>query len=392
MKKNIRLLLLGEKGDDGSNNGTSGDESNGLNDVKFLLSQLRRSRLRAGGVLLLRAELLHRNANALAHGLLRLASPDPGIIKLLVGLVGSSGVTNLLLQKVVLLLLEGAKTVPVGPLSVGVDVHLDNAGLDGGLDLLVGGSGSSVHDEVDGLVIFASNLLLCVGLVLEKPLGAEHDISGLVDAVDVAKGGSDREHGSDLGQSLVHGVDLLGAGVKLLGVDVLVVDAILLATSDADLHLEPDLHGGHALEVLDANGNVLLVGLLAEVEHVGGEEGLAVLGVELLVGLEHAVEPGEELLGAVVGMEDDGDAVVLGDGTDVHGEGDGAGHGGVRLLDGLADHEGAPSVGDLDHDGTVVLLGGLEAGVDARGRGAVDGGCIWYCIGASVHRHWWRAH
>ena len=34
--------------------------------------------------------------------------------------------------------------------------------------------------------------------------------------------------------------------------------------------------------------------------------------VPYLVGLEHAVEPGEELLGAVVGVDHDGDAVELG--------------------------------------------------------------------------------
>ena len=39
---------------------------------------------------------------------------------------------------------------------------------------------------------------------------------------------------------------------------------------------------------------------------MGGEEGFLVLGKVLLVGLEHAIEPGKELLGTVVGMEDDG--------------------------------------------------------------------------------------
>ena len=275
-----------------------------------------------------------------------------------------------------LLLLEGTKTVPVGPLSVGVDVHLDNAGLDGGLDLLVGGSGSSVHDEVDGLVILAANLLLCVGLVLEKPLGAEHDIAGLVDAVDVAKGGSDREHGSDLGQSLVHGVDLLGAGVELLGVDVLVVDAILLAASDTDLHLEPDLHRGHALEVLDANGNVLLVGLLAEVEHVGGEEGLSV-GLEVLLrGGEEGVDPGKPRLLAVVGVKDDGDAVEGGDLTDVLGSGNGSGNGCriVVVVKGLSGNELSATLGESDHDGSSVVLGGLHAGVDRVSTDDVDAG------------------
>lgn len=46
-----------------------------------------------------------------------------------------------------------------------------------------------------------------------------------------------------------------------------------------------------------------------------------------LVGVHHAVEPWQELLGAVVRVQDDGDAVARCDGTDVvctsHGAGDG---------------------------------------------------------------------
>lgn len=40
-----------------------------------------------------------------------------------------------------------------------------------------------------------------------------------------------------------------------------------------------------------------------QVDHVRGEEGNAVLLEELLVFLDHAIEPGEELLGAVVGVD-----------------------------------------------------------------------------------------
>lgn len=39
----------------------------------------------------------------------------------------------------------------------------------------------------------------------------------------------------------------------------------------------------------------------------------------LLVGVEHAVEPGQKLLGAVVAVQDDGHAVVLGHEADVVG-------------------------------------------------------------------------
>ena len=43
-----------------------------------------------------------------------------------------------------------------------------------------------------------------------------------------------------------------------------------------DLHLEPLVDGGHPGEVLDAGCDVLLVLLLGEVQHVRGEQGLAV--------------------------------------------------------------------------------------------------------------------
>ena len=42
----------------------------------------------------------------------------------------------------------------------------------------------------------------------------------------------------------------------------------------------------------------------------------------LLISFKHIIEPREEFLSAVVGVEDDGDTVVGGDGTDVVGEGD----------------------------------------------------------------------
>jgi hypothetical protein len=44
------------------------------------------------------------------------------------------------------------------------------------------------------------------------------------------------------------------------------------------------------------------VGRAYQVNHVRGEEGDAVLLEELLVLIKHAIEPREELLGAVVGV------------------------------------------------------------------------------------------
>lgn len=61
---------------------------------------------------------------------------------------------------------------------------------------------------------------------------------------------------------------------------------------------------------------------------MAGVEGLA---VELEVGLirvEKTVQPGEELLGAVVGVKDDGDTVDGGNAADEVGSGDTTGNGG----------------------------------------------------------------
>lgn len=112
-----------------------------------------------------------------------------------------------------------------------------------------------------------------------------------------------------------------------------------------------------------------------------------------LVGLEHAVEPREELGGAVVRVEDDGadssvatpmavvhafevnlHAIVGGDGSDVVGGSGGTGDGGLLLvgvLQALAAEEGSTALRDLEDDGRVDVSRGLEAGVDDRRRGDV---------------------
>ena len=68
-----------------------------------------------------------------------------------------------------------------------------------------------------------------------------------------------------------------------------------------------------------------------------GEQWDAVLLEELLVLVEHAVEPWEKLLGAVVGVEDDGNAVDGGNGPDVVSRGNGTSDGSFLLLSAVLD-------------------------------------------------------
>lgn len=70
---------------------------------------------------------------------------------------------------------------------------------------------------------------------------------------------------------------------------------------------------------------------------------------EGLIGIHHAVEPWEELLGAVVGVEDNGDAVGGGDGADVVSGSNGTGDRSLLVLvvDTLTGEVGSTTLRDL---------------------------------------------
>jgi len=220
------------------------------------------------------------------------------------------------------------------------------------------------------VAVRALELLGGVLLVTGEEVRSELDVSWLVDTVDVTETGSDGEAWGDLGKSRVDLPDVLRLGVEGSVVDGRVVDTVLLTTGDTDLHLEPDCPSaryssncaldpltsdlGHSLKVLHTDLNVLLLGLLGHVQHVGGEQGLSVLLVVGLVGIEHTIEPWKELLGAVVRVENDGDTVVRSDSSDVVGGSGGTGNrsglvGTVGKT--LTTEESGTSLGDLEDDG-----------------------------------------
>jgi hypothetical protein len=64
---------------------------------------------------------------------------------------------------------------------------------------------------------------------------------------------------------------------------------------------------------------------------VGREERLAVLSEVLLISIEKTIQPWEELLGAVVGVEDDRNAVCWSNGANIGGTGDATSNGGLLL-------------------------------------------------------------
>mmetsp|Transcript_8525 Transcript_8525/g.20531 ORF Transcript_8525/g.20531 Transcript_8525/m.20531 type:complete len:275 (+) Transcript_8525:580-1404(+) len=229
-----------------------------------------------------------------------------------------------------------------------------------------------MHDQVNGLVIFGRELSLGVLLMLTQTSGLKSDITGLVDTVDISKGGSNGEHVSDLRKFLVDGVDLFGRSVELFGVDVFVVDTVFFSSSDTDFHFHPNLHLGHALEIFLANGNVFFIRLFGKIKHVAREERLAVLGKVCLAGIQHGVHPRQQFLGAVISVKNDWDSIVLGDRTDVKGTGHGSSGSSVGVGDGLSSIEFTSTVGELKNDGGVAVLGSLQSSVASRRTGTVE--------------------
>lgn len=246
---------------------------------------------------------------------------------LLVGLVLAIGVADGGVNVLTLVDHVVSDTRAVSELHVSVDVDLDDTVANGVEVLLLGGARATVEDKEDRLVVVGLESLLDVGLVLAEKLGVKLDVAGLVDTVDVTKASGDGEVGGDGGEGVVDVEDVLGLSVERVVVNILVVDTILLTTGDTNLHLEPLLHGGSALEVLGSGLDVPVDRLLRKINHVRREEGLALLLEVGLVGIEHTIEPRKELLGAVVGVKDDGDAVCGSKRADVVGSSDGAGNG-----------------------------------------------------------------
>ena len=266
----------------------------------------------------------------------------------------------------------------VTPLKISVQVHLDDAVADGLTELLLGRTATSVEDEEDGLLLVAADLVGDKDLVLAEELRVQANVARAVHAVDVSKAGGARPVGRDGLESLVDGVDVLGLGVQGVVVNTFVVDTILLTAGDADLHLEPLLHGGSTLEVAGGGLNVLVDRLLGQVDHVRREQRSTVLLEELLILIQHAIEPREELLGAMISVKNNRDAIGGSHSTNVMGRGDGADHGSLLLLgavlETLSGEVGGTTLGSLKDNGRLLIAGSLEDGDGSRAGGHVGGG------------------
>lgn len=128
------------------------------------------------------------------------------------------------------------------------------------------------------------------------------------------------------------------------------------------------------MEVLLGGLDVVLDLLLGKVDHVGREEWDTVVLEPLLIGVKHAIEPWEELLGAVVGVKDDWDAVCWSNSADVVCSSNGTSDGGllVAVLDTLTGEVSGTTLGNLEDDWGLGVTGSLESSNASRGGGNVD--------------------
>ena len=310
-----------------------------------------------------------------SHCLLASSERHTGIVVLLVRLIISIGVSDLSLEVVVVGGFVVTDSVPVGPLGISINVHLDDTGLDGILNIINRRSRSSVEDEEHGLIITVIELLRDVFLGVVQDDRLEVNISRGINSVDVSERGCTSEHGVlNLVQLLVRVPNLLGLGVKTSRINIGVINTVFLSPGDTKLEFKKNVHLSELLHVLLADANVFLQRLLRQVKHVGREEGLSVLIKVLLVGGNKTIHPRQPSLLTVISVQNNGDSVKLSNLTNVEGTSNTSSDGGgiVGVVGGLSGNELSATLGEGDHDGASVLLGGFHAGVDGAGSNDVD--------------------
>ena len=154
-----------------------------------------------------------------------------------------------------------------------------------------------------------------------------------------------------------------------------VVHAVFFTAGAAQFQLQSHVHLGHAGQVLAADVDVLFQRLFGQIQHVGGEQRLAGFGKVLLARVQQTVDPRQQLLGGVVGVQDHRNTVGFGNGVHVLGTGDGTQDGSLLAfqLQTLAGGEHGTTVGELYDNRGFDLGSSFQHGVHGVGTDAVDG-------------------
>ena len=259
-------------------------------------------------------------------------------------------------------------------MQIGVDVHFEHPVTDRLGDLLLLGAGTAVEHQVQrlgvGLVPFFDQRLR----VLEDFRTQLH-VAGLVHAMHVAKRSGDREM-ADRGQLFVSLQDVFRLGVEMGVVGVFVMlaaDAVLFAAGHAQFDLQAHRQRGHTLEDPRALAQIEFHRVLGEIEHVRTEQRLVVLLVERLAVVQQRLDPGDQTLVGMIGVQHHAHAVVFGQQMHVLRRRHRAQHLGLEaILHALAGVELRAAVGKLDDDVGVVFRRGFQHGVDRAAAGDVD--------------------
>src|SRR5690606_35282452 len=152
-----------------------------------------------------------------------------------------------------------------------------------------------------------------------------------------------------------------------------VVHTVFFATGATQFQLQSHVHLGHAGQVLAADVDVLFQRLFGQVQHVGGEQRLAGFSKVLLARFQQTVDPRQQLLGSVVGVQDDRHTVGFGNGVNMLGTRDGTDDGGLLAfqLQTLAGGEHGTTVGELNDNRRFDLGSSFQYGVHGVGTNAV---------------------
>mmetsp|Transcript_39229 Transcript_39229/g.72850 ORF Transcript_39229/g.72850 Transcript_39229/m.72850 type:complete len:225 (+) Transcript_39229:379-1053(+) len=217
------------------------------------------------------------------------------------------------------------------------------------------------------LIIVSSKLLLdvCLGVVQNHRL--QINIPWGIHTMHIAKRSSNCKSciwdGTELFIRVPH---LFRLSVQERGITISVVYAIFFTSSDAQLHLEQAVDLGHSLEILLALAHVFLQGLLREIDHMRGEERLAILFEVSFISIQHPIHPRQACLVTMICVENDRDTVQLCNFAHMLGTGNGTRNAClvVLVVSRLASDELSTSHGEGDHDRTTILGSCLHASID----------------------------
>ena len=155
-------------------------------------------------------------------------------------------------------------------LAVSVDVHLDDAVLEGLVDFFEGATRTTVEDEVQW-VGFEFKLAGNSFLAVVEDTWLENNVAWLVNAVYVTEG-SGQHKDAEFIQGVVGVNHVFGGGVELVFADTAGVVTVFFTANNADFNFEDDVELFALSSVLTAYLEVFFHAQFRTVEHVALEQ------------------------------------------------------------------------------------------------------------------------